>query len=420
MRKILRAMVSDGMLALKAKKYRVCQPSLRTGEQVWFITPSINFPPRSALNPAEYRVLNVLERECSRRRLRLHIVEHDFSGDAPFPAVLGGSTSATLGYVVDVWWFDQSRIRDSYTGLIELLAKCRKPVALIDEAGNFALPPRFCANPLIQAFKTSDWGAGMMIAQLLRQQGHESAAFISIYTNELWSQQRCAGAAKIFPHGGLIQHGSSSSIPWFWFLFLFLFSGFKDSLIRKIMAVERNSAQAAEEFKLFSAFRGSADTSLFTRTDKARLRHDCAILHDLMLRNPGPDVFPIAFKAIDDGLNSHMNRVFHRPLFKKALAQRAATAWICANDISALGALDFLRENEISVPREISVTGFDNLPDQGLKKHLTSFDFNAQGIMFRVMEYLARPPRQQPNWHHTPIEVEGIIMERESTGPARK
>jgi len=42
-------------------------------------------------------------------------------------------------------------------------------------------------------------------------------------------------------------------------------------------------------------------------------------------------------------------------------ANPAITAVICANDLMALGALRELRDRGLRVPRDISVTGFDNI-----------------------------------------------------------
>ncbi len=42
------------------------------------------------------------------------------------------------------------------------------------------------------------------------------------------------------------------------------------------------------------------------------------------------------------------------------------TAVVCANDLIALGAMEACRERGISVPQEISITGFDDIPIAGL------------------------------------------------------
>jgi LacI family transcriptional regulator len=108
-----------------------------------------------------------------------------------------------------------------------------------------------------------------------------------------------------------------------------------------------------------------------------------------------------------------------RPLFEQALALRDATAWICVNDRLALIALSFLREHGIAVPKEISIVGFDNLPVETFDRRLTSYDFNASGFVHRMLNFIARPPRPRGRYLHDPIEVEGTVMVRDTTQPAR-
>jgi LacI family transcriptional regulator len=93
---------------------------------------------------------------------------------------------------------------------------------------------------------------------------------------------------------------------------------------------------------------------------------------------------------------------------------------ICSNDDIAIQALSYLRKQGISVPKEISVVGFDNQPVRTLEHRLTSLDFNAYGFMHRMLNFIARPPRPRGYYRHMPVEVEAIVMQRDTAGPPRE
>jgi DNA-binding LacI/PurR family transcriptional regulator len=147
-----------------------------------------------------------------------------------------------------------------------------------------------------------------------------------------------------------------------------------------------------------------------------------------VLRNNLAALTPLARQKADKGFfektcGGALDRVgewiFERDvnlLFEKALEYRDVTAWICATDQTALHALEFLRKRKIQVPVDLSVVGFDNIPVQALENRLTTLDFNAMGFIHHMLNFIIRTPRPRGPYQHSPIEVEGIIMERETTG----
>ena len=62
---------------------------------------------------------------------------------------------------------------------------------------------------------------------------------------------------------------------------------------------------------------------------------------------------------------------------------------------------------------------FDNEPVKAIEQRLTTLDFNAAGFIHRMLNFIARPPRTRGPYQHRPIEVEGIVMIRDTAGPAR-
>jgi DNA-binding transcriptional regulator YhcF (GntR family) len=96
------------------------------------------------------------------------------------------------------------------------------------------------------------------------------------------------------------------------------------------------------------------------------------------------------------------------PLFEKALSS-GATAWIGANDICALNALSWLREQSIPVPQHISVAGFDDTTE-ALRSDLTSFRFSSSSVA-RSMIYQILTSNRGP----TLTRHKGMVVVRGTT-----
>ena len=101
---------------------------------------------------------------------------------------------------------------------------------------------------------------------------------------------------------------------------------------------------------------------------------------------------------------------------------RRPTALITANDQIAIGVIQTLREADVGIPREISVTGFDNL-DLGRRLHptLTTIEQNSVQLMERAGSLLLEQIKLPPSERGRPV-VEFVapqLVIGESTGPAR-
>jgi DNA-binding LacI/PurR family transcriptional regulator len=100
---------------------------------------------------------------------------------------------------------------------------------------------------------------------------------------------------------------------------------------------------------------------------------------------------------------------------------RGFTALVCWNDISAIGAVSAIREAGLSVPRDISVLGFDDIISAGYQTpKLTTVrqpleDMGRQGAEI-LLQKIARPQDEYPS----EIVARAELVVRESTGPARR
>ncbi|CAE6827676.1 HTH-type transcriptional repressor PurR [Paraburkholderia aspalathi] len=90
------------------------------------------------------------------------------------------------------------------------------------------------------------------------------------------------------------------------------------------------------------------------------------------------------------------------------------TALICGNDVIAYGVMLEAERRGFSVPRDLSVIGFDDLEwSRHLRPSLTTIHVPTDNIWTRAGEYLVRTLANQPvSLHH---EVEVSLVVREST-----
>lgn len=102
-------------------------------------------------------------------------------------------------------------------------------------------------------------------------------------------------------------------------------------------------------------------------------------------------------------------------LFKQT---KVPTALFCLNDDIAIGAVYELKKQGLSIPTDISVTGFDNVRVSAyLDPPLTTVDQPAYEMGKRAVEVLIRQIRREPLLRSRVI-MPFQLLERQSTGPA--
>jgi DNA-binding LacI/PurR family transcriptional regulator len=92
------------------------------------------------------------------------------------------------------------------------------------------------------------------------------------------------------------------------------------------------------------------------------------------------------------------------------------TVLLCANDWTAMGALRAVRDSGLSVPGDVSVTGFDNVDvAQFCVPALTTVHIARNRIGHKICDFLMNPPtpESQGAW-----AIDAEVVVRESTGPA--
>jgi DNA-binding LacI/PurR family transcriptional regulator len=423
MRKILHTLQTEGALRASGRGYSLPAIQVRSNRQIIvFITCKGYLAQTSALNHAHNKIVNLFESECLRLGLRVEIVEIDFYDSVQSRRALAklADSNRITGFVLDVWWDNPANFQRSYHDALARTASFRKPVAILDEFGRFDLPVQFGANPKLQVYRIEGRRAGERMARYILGLGHRSVAYISFNHDAQWSQDRFDGITSQFSRGGCEDgvHLIAGNLPDA-LLHQFALSGLHENEIKRLISLGRTSSQAEDLRKRWTEFL-KAHTARLTGDSRtiARLQKNLAGLRAILAQNLDDEFLAKTCDAFLNVAGSRTIDIAMRPLFEKALADSNITAWICANDTVALLALSFLRECKIRVPGDVSVAGFDNVPVQALENRLTTFDFNAIGFVHQMLNFIVRPPRPRGHYRHSAIDIEGIVLERGTTGPA--
>jgi DNA-binding LacI/PurR family transcriptional regulator len=93
------------------------------------------------------------------------------------------------------------------------------------------------------------------------------------------------------------------------------------------------------------------------------------------------------------------------------------TAIVVQNDLMAFGVLRALQEAGIRVPQDVSVIGYDDMPDAGFSiPPLTTLRQDYEGIGKAAVNNLIAPDRKKKG--NNPILLKCPLVIRGSTGPA--
>jgi DNA-binding LacI/PurR family transcriptional regulator len=251
--------------------------------------------------------------------------------------------------------------------------------------------------------------------------GHRSIAFISSLHDTSWSVRRLVGVKEQFEKAGFSAgvHPILSQTYGYNPELLLDISDFNDDLIKRVLLVDRTQDQAEDAFDSYKRLNETGKRHFYHPEDVRSVRRDLAGIKSLAELDIEKEIFRQMVITGFATAGARLDARSSRPLFEKALAVRDATAWICANDRLALIALSFLSERGVAVPKDLLIVGFDNMPVKTFDQRLTSYDFNASGYVHRMLNFIVRPPRPRGQYRHATIEVEGTVMLRDTTGPAK-
>jgi DNA-binding transcriptional regulator YhcF (GntR family) len=267
--------------------------------------------------------------------------------------------------------------------VLQRLLILRKPVAVLDVVGGWEASYRTMNNYYLQLFTvTMSKFPPQRVGQYLLNLGHRNIAFLSPFHKALWSIIRYKGIEDMYRDAGYGDTVFTYTMDRYAFQWDFLQEN------------HDNSEDIAALVAAYNKWQKYADSNFF--------------------RKFGHISYNIS-KYLT-AWNCATGEIYHRmiPLFKRALENRSITAWVLANDYSATLALDYLKQQHVRVPEDLSVISFDNTLD-AMEYKLTSYDFNLNGIVSIMLRYALRPSSVSSPRRKTVIEAEGAIIERRST-----
>ena len=382
LKKTLDGLVEKHFIAPYRKSYRI--PVLSSSQSHAKIVLILNGDASGNLQfltPRAQENLYALENECSKVNVGLEIIPCDilsnrlFNQSKKIPvAENAAGQKSILGYLL--WTMGRSH---DIADLIRYIARPNLPVALLDETGcnaDVRIPDSGC-NLKFFAMAYSPLCA-KEVGRYLLNLGHREIAFISPFHNNVWARNRLDGLQRIFESAGI-----------------------------------KNGVHAVtiDEF--------SNQQDFLNRVRNAHNAFDLLLTVDLNKLEETRVVRPGALHSLREKMESVVGREavgieLHR-LFEKALAYPDVTAWVAANDDVALECVGFLRSSGHAVPQAISVVGFDNTHEAFLNK-LTTYNFNSPAVIRAMLSHILDPkPKQRINEENEPFEIEGLIIERETS-----
>lgn len=261
-----------------------------------------------------------------------------------------------------------------------------KPMSIIDEYGvcDWALPKtnnrEICLFPFAQS-----GNAGYKIGRFLLELGHRNVAFISPFHKEQWSINRYLGLSKAF--------------------------GMADCNAQVHLYVDNDkSAYDINELISNKNIRNFLETLPLLYVEQMKKSNLFSEEH----------IFTFQKMITQPMLSARAQleyRIILEPTFEKVLGDKSITAWVLADDHIALCALEFLKNKKVAVPQDISVIGFDEVPES-LYEGLTTYNYDIAGVVMAALAFISNPD-VSPNKGSPVVECCGHIVPRQSTGQVR-
>ena len=270
--------------------------------------------------------------------------------------------------------------------ILRELSALKKPVAVLDVVGCLTVSPFSPVNRFMQFFTTTASSLpAKIVAQYLLSLKHTHIAFISPFHKSSWSKIRYKSCASVYRDAGFPE----GVTPFVLDRYAYQWDYLQDPENREGLLSLINQYAQWKKFAHSRFFRKFGNISY--SISKYITEWNCA----------SGEIYKIM-----------------RTLFGKALRDRSITAWLMANDFAATLALDYLKEKNIRVPEDVSIMAFDNTLD-AMEYQLTTYDFNNNGIVNMMLRYILAPSTIPAGQRDKFVDVEGTIVVRRSTAPAR-
>jgi DNA-binding LacI/PurR family transcriptional regulator/DNA-binding transcriptional regulator YhcF (GntR family) len=380
-RKALANLEGEKLISRYCRGYQVCRPGCAQARHRLVViakTDSIQLLSQSTPRSTEF--WHQLENECRIRNAAIEISA--FGNIRQLLANSGKSVKAGKQQPPAVRGFIVLAQGATFGELQETLALLKEtfvPTAVLDETGDTTIPSLSMATTRMRLFvmSLSDL-PGKIVGNYLLQHGHKQIAYVGGFIKDSWSYNRYLGLVSACRFAGVPDGVVLSGENW-------------QEEYRRFFEAVPGTQPYMNALPLVSRL-----CSLVGPAPKTEMR-------ETYLAGILPFLWPKKLEALA------------QPLFEKTLGLKGPTAWVVESDFLARMALHYLRAKKIKIPNSISVVGFDNTIE-ALGDGLTSYDFNVAGLVRAIMAHLFTPRLSLLNTRNQPFELEGVVMERGSSG----
>ena len=386
LRMILDRLAADGVIARHKKRYSIRRQTAAPGTTSILLILSrelYNFVEKFYfLRTRILSFLRAMEHECSHRKINLII--KGFSGDTD---ILHGMREV-IGTIITLFPYQPDAQKTNE--LIRALLTFKKPVFIADN-DEWAVCGDLPKSPYLYFSSESGIGPAMEIGRFLISKGHRRVCFFAHEPGLVWSDVRIKGMTQAFES-----------------------AGFRDAVEVMYGANPRN-LPVDKGYVAPPNVPQSAKTQRHMRYFERQKRY-------LRAEFPGSPACERVIAEMDE-MSISLRGTWDRfiPLCERALAHGTATAWVAAEDqIAVLALYPFLKRKRLSAPRDISIVGFNNIPES-LSHGLTTYDFNPAAAGLLAIDFFVSPD-------HAPAYVDkknnrirdgGYIVDRGSVGTVR-
>ncbi|MBD3320799.1 MAG: GntR family transcriptional regulator [Chitinivibrionales bacterium] len=381
-KRAINALCKDGILQVEGRSYHIVQSQPLQSQSKIVLIAQCDTTGRLLLSSVNEAWFRVIEDVCATSRARFETIGY-LGGDDEFAFISDDGThrelpsgDRILGHLMII-----TNNEPNKEEVIRRLSHHKKPLAVLDLAGGWSLPSRM-QWPQIRIFSAAVLpSAARDVARFLLELDHRRVAYISPYHKAQWSHVRLEGIVDIY---------KNADLP----------DGVVPVTFTQPQGFYRSTAKLKANLTDLFEFHKE-----WTRGMPEEYRR---VLDPIFI-----DLIPNRSLYVAE-LN-----YFLRSLFRKALADREITAWICANDQVAIAAYDYCRAHGVAIPERLWIIGFDD-SYEALERGITSYNFNIRGIIHAMIGYILNTRTYAGLHFRKPIEIEGTIVQRRTTGKSQR
>jgi DNA-binding LacI/PurR family transcriptional regulator/DNA-binding FadR family transcriptional regulator len=376
LRKALDALCEERALEFYKRSCRV--PRSRHRQSSLRIVALVNFHylGRSVVDTAWPSYISRLDYICANLGVDLNIVSFTRKND---DVILQDESLARIGRIphgenIAGYIFIVSEFENENSYTLSELAQVRKPAAVLDPQGNQTELNNYLTNKNFKFYPVGTTQTpSKKIADHLIARGHRHIAYVTPYHPSYWSVVRLEGmraACKKAP------------VP----VRLYPF-------VDEIGRIQRSGELSDVVDRLHETF--------------------------MQWQKEFPEVFPygqlpLFYSVNDERFFSGQLGPAMKTMFNKALENKKITAWVCANDLAANIALNYLKEKKINVPADIALAGFDDSMRAQLHR-ITSYNPDIEKILASAINHILYFETPLGRRYKAIVEIPGVVISRKTT-----